>query len=238
MTKWLVGTVALTGCALALGCGAEKGSTQGLVRQLVAIRPREGVRPEYLQEAQEAIRALPSRFPAIERLEWGKTGVNDPDAPTHYCFLLTFKDRQTLDDPAYWEERRKAISPYMLRSGWQYVAQDATPRSRTATRGHLRRAVRFTLKQKDITTEETRKVEDAIVALPSKVPTIERLEWGRVTHDPKNPSGHCLLFTFKDAAARDACFAHPAYEEFQRTLKEHCDPREPFMELEYVARDP
>ena len=94
-----------------------------------------------------------------------------------------------------------------------------------------------------IAPQETQKVEHGMSALPSKIPEIERLQWGSETgrlrptdqFDPASRNGrYCLLLTFKNASTRDICLAHPAYKEFQGVLGQYASD-EPFQ-FEYVTR--
>jgi hypothetical protein len=241
--KWFVGTLAVTGCALVLGCGTHEGSSDGFVWHLVRCRPIEKAPSEEIQKAENAFRALPSKYAIIERFEWGRID-NNRFRETH-CLLVTFKDRASLSGAAgreYREALAEAAGPYVLAAPVEYFVHDATPQARTATRGHLRRVALFQLK-KGITAEEIQKVEDGMSALPSKIIEVERLQWGSWTghlrpterFDSATRNGrYCLLLTFKNASARDAYLAHPAYEEFSQMLGQYVSD-EPF-EFEYVAQ--
>ena len=237
LMKRLVGILALIACAPALGCGAREGSSEGVLWNLVLYGPREKVTPEQIQKAEDAFRARPSKIPGMERFEWGRI-ENSRSSHTH-CLLVTFKEAGEIGKRS--EEYRKLLKEaaegyrFMPR---EFVVHDATPHARTATRGHLRRVVLFQLIKEEPNPEEVRTVEDAMSALPSKIPAIERLQWGTETFfspskDFPTIPDHCLLLTFKDSSARDACLADPAYKELEKLLKQHV--REPF-EWEYVAR--
>ena len=108
--------------------------------------------------------------------------------------------------------------------------RDATPNARGSTHGHFRRFLYFWVEKAD--SERDRNLEEVMADLPSKIPAIERLQWGV---DPskehfKDSELWGVLFTFEDAAARDACLAHPAYKEFEELTKS------PFV-IEYIATD-
>lgn len=238
--KRLVFTLALTACALATGCGAKEGSSEGMIWNVLTYRPREKTTPELLRKIEDAVRAFPSKASGMERFEWGR--IEDSNFPRTHCVLVTFKEVQRRTDEEY------RILLHDLPEGArvtarEFVVHDATPHARTATRGHLRRVVRFDLVKKwknsaGTKPEEIQNVEAAMSALPSKIPAIERLQWGTETFFdptgalPTSPD-HCLLLTFKDAAARDACLADPAYKEFDKLLKQHVP--QPIV-WEYVAR--
>jgi hypothetical protein len=235
MIKWVIGMLATTALAFTVGCsGGETGSTQGLVRHLIMFRPREGIPPELLTEAEDAVRALPSRSQAINRLEWGTATANAIGC-TH-CFLLTFNDLQSHGDTPYREAISKASHGWVEPLVFPYLAQDATPHSRAGTRGHLRHVVVLDMKDAKVTAEDVKKLEDAIGALPSKIPTIERLEWGRwISGNPWDE--YCFLFTFRDASARDEFLSHPAYQEFEKMMERYHYPGRGFFAVGYVARD-
>lgn len=84
--KWLVGTLAVTSCAFALGCGGEV-SSEGKVWRLVGFEPWKETRPEGIQEAEDALRAIPSKAPVMERFEWGK--IEHGDYPESHLVLVT-----------------------------------------------------------------------------------------------------------------------------------------------------
>jgi len=239
--KRRVCTLLVMGNVFALGCGSEEGSSEGLVRRVVFFHPRENALAEEIQKVEDAFRALPSEFPNIERFEGGKTNEN-PEGWTH-CFIISFKDLQFRQDQAFGEAFDAAANgPYVRTPRHDYLAHDATPDARTPTRGRLRRVVSFTLKE-GIAPEETKKIENAMVALPSQITAIERLEWGKLVRRQKDVKqaltematsrSYTLLLTFQDGSTRDECLAHPAFEEFQTLLQHHgAKP----SAIEYVAQ--
>jgi hypothetical protein len=87
-----------------------------------------------------------------------------------------------------------------------------------------------------VTPDKIREIEEAWRALPSKIPLIERLEWG-VDIGPQNypgvPRRRCFLLTFKDADARDALWQHAAYKELGHISSGHGG----HLEVEYVAQE-
>jgi hypothetical protein len=239
--KWLVGTLAVMGCVCALGCSGEI-SSEGKVLQVVTCEPLKNAPPEAIQAAKDALLALPSKAPIMERFEWGST--DHDDSPECHYFVVTFKDPESAFDRAYQQalsEVREVARPYTRIMPRLFLFHDATPHVRTTTHGHLRRAVGFWLKA-NATRDERQKLEDVIAALPKRIPAIERLEWGTgIAYNPGNPKPvapapfdgcYCVLFTFDSTDARDACLSHPAYKEFQTVLEEH---RRQFT-WEYVAQ--
>jgi hypothetical protein len=81
--------------------------------------------------------------------------------------------------------------------------------------------------------ERAQKLEKVMADLPSKISAIDRLQWGieaegRRQYDEKAIWG--VLFTFEDAAARDACLATPEYKAFEEQV-------EAYLSIEYIATD-
>jgi hypothetical protein len=251
--KWRVGTLAVTGLACALGCSVGDISSEGKILHVVTYKPRENAHSEAIQEVERTIRGIPSKAPTMERFEWGRTDYND--SPQSYFLLVLFNDPQSAyHDLSYNRATRDVIhlndlgSLFVMGNSETYLLHDATPHMRNTTHGHLRRVVWIRLKP-NATLEEMQKFEDAIAALPNRIPTIERLEWGaRTGYDPLKPKpidpayrngNYCLLFTFDGTVARDACLAHPAYEEFQSVLEPYVArqfEREFVSQVEYIPR--
>jgi hypothetical protein len=81
--------------------------------------------------------------------------------------------------------------------------------------------------------------------LPKQIPAIKRLEWGtHIIIDPRVPKPvdpayrdglYCILFTFDDDRARDACLSHPAYKEFESVKEQFTSKQNPNVQWEYVA---
>jgi len=251
MMKWVVGVLAVTGCACAPGCTRGDISIEGRILEVVPCKPLTNAPREERQVVEDAIRAIPSKAPVMERFEWGR--IDRDDSGISHCLLVAFKDPQTAFDPVYQQALQdlaghgKADGPHVRAHGGSrnYLFHDATPHARTTTDGHVRRLVWVRLKP-NTTLEEMRKFEDAIAALPREIPAIERLEWGTQTnYDPAKPKPidpayrngvYCLLFTFESTRARDAFLSHPAYKEFQSVL-EHYElwKHNPANDPEYVA---
>ncbi|NQT17598.1 MAG: Dabb family protein [Planctomycetes bacterium] len=254
MMKWLAVTLAVTALACALGCSRGDISSEGRILQMVKYHPRQNATEEAIQELEDAIPDIPSKAPTMERFEWARV-IDERDHPhvTH-CLLVLFNEPRSLFDDAY----RRALDEAGGRDDYgrpcfnlgeeTFLLHDATPHVRTNTDGRLRRSVLVVLKS-ETPREEMQKLEDAIAALPEKIPAIEKLEWGvRMSYDPTKPkpidpayrSGtYRLFFTFDSTRARDACLADPAYQEFQSALEQHVGHQsegEFVAHVEYIAR--
>jgi hypothetical protein len=257
MIKWLVGTLAVTGLACALGCSRGDISSEGRILHVVSCGTRQNAPQQAIQRVEDAIPDIPSKAPTMERFEWGRiVDEREHFHETHYLLVL-FKDPQFAFDHAYQQaldeageagRLREADSPFLMGDAETFLLHDATPHVRTTTHGHLRRLLFVRLKS-ETTLEEMQKFEDAIAALPNEIPAIERLEWGaRTGYDPTKPKpidpayrngNYCLLFTFDSTRARDACLADPAYKEFQSVLQQyvgHQFEQEFVAHVEYIAR--
>jgi hypothetical protein len=94
--------VALSFAALAfVGCaaGGEKApSSSGVLRHVVLFKFKDDARPEQIREVESEFRALKSRIPGVQALEWGTNvspeGLNQ--GFTH-CFFVSFADSKARD---------------------------------------------------------------------------------------------------------------------------------------------
>jgi hypothetical protein len=88
----------------------------------------------------------------------------------------------------------------------------------------LRHVVLF--KFKDESTEaDVKKVEEAFLALPSKINTIKGIEWG-TNNSPENLAQgftHCFFLSFADEAGRAEYLPHPDHKAFGDVLGPHLD---------------
>ncbi len=78
-------------------------------------------------------------------------------------------------------------------------------------------------------------VEDAFRALPDKIKTIKKFEWG-INNSPENLSQgftHCFFVTFKREADRAAYLPNPDHQAFVAILKPHL---EKVLVLDYWAK--
>lgn len=109
------------------------------------------------------------------------------------------------------------------------------PGRKGRTAGRLRHVVLLKFKE-SASPEDIKKVEDAFRALPAKIPSIERFEWGTNVSPENLNQGftHCFLLTFRDAKGRDEYLPHPAHKHFGQLLRPHLDK---VLVVDYVARD-
>jgi hypothetical protein len=201
----------------------------------------QGEKPsqEAIEDAEEAIRRVPSTAPLMERFEWGRISFpSGPGQPEGHCALVLFKD----PEHNYSRDFVQALRELRAGGGNCYLLHDATPHVRSSTDGRLRRVLgaRFT---PNATREEMQQFENAITALPQEISAIERLEWGTEIEyrsgkpiDPAYRNGnYILLFTFAGTRQRDACLAHPAYKEFQSVFEKYTASETADRALEYEA---
>ena len=73
--------------------------------------------------------------------------------------------------------------------------------------------------------EDVKKVEDAFVALKSKIKLIKDFEWGTNTSPEGLNQGltHCFLASFASDKDRDDYLVHPDHKAFVEILKPHLD---------------
>jgi hypothetical protein len=90
----LTGAVALTGCA----SNAERTGSAGVMRHVVLLKFKEDANSEQIRSVETEFRALKSRIPSVQSLEWGTNvspeGLNQ--GFTH-CFFVTFADAKARD---------------------------------------------------------------------------------------------------------------------------------------------
>ncbi len=230
--------------------------------QVVRCRPDKYAPPAAIRQSAAAIPAVPSKAPLLERFEWGQTELNG--SSKGFCFMATFKEPQHVFDATYQQalDELQGIEepgrPY-VRTLWpsrdEFLFHDATPQVQATPHRCLRRVVRLSLKS-GAGRAEMQTFEDAITVLPKQIPAIKRLEWGtHIIIDPRDPKPldptyrdglYCILFTFDDERARDACFSHPAYKAFQEVLNQYVSGSphqgsaiaewEYIADVEYIAR--
>ncbi len=248
MMKHIVCALVIVGFLCTLGCGRREISSEGKVLRLLSYRTRPNVNPQAIRHAEDAIRAIPSKAPIMERLEWGRIRG---ESTLRYYVLVLFEDQQLLRNEEFFKATQEVVGlddlgPYFSGAATTpFFIHDATPHVRTSTHGMLRRVVQVHFNP-DTTREQMQEFEDKIVALPDQISEITRLEWGASTgYDPADPApqaidpnfrngSYCVLFTFARVRARDACLAHPAYAEFQRMAKDY-STRTPSA-YEFVSR--
>ncbi|MDA1054357.1 MAG: Dabb family protein [Planctomycetota bacterium] len=84
----------------------------------------------------------------------------------------------------------------------------------------LKHAVFFRFKS-DTAAEDIKKVEAAFAALPSKIDTIKRFEWGTNNSPERHSAGftHCFMVTFDSEEGRAAYLPHAEHQAFVEILK-------------------
>jgi hypothetical protein len=106
---------------------------------------------------------------------------------------------------------------------------------RSGASGVMRHVVLFKFKD-DAKADDIRKVEGEFLALKSRIPGVQSLEWGtNVSPEGLNQGfTHCFLVTFADAKARDAYLPHAAHQEFVKVLRPILDK---VLVIDYVSKD-
>jgi stress responsive alpha/beta barrel protein len=106
--------------------------------------------------------------------------------------------------------------------------------SARAEDGPYRHVVLFKFKD-SASPEQIKAVEEAFLALPSKIDTIVSLEWGTNVSPEKHDQGytHCFFVTFKDKSGVEVYLPHPAHKAFGELLHPILDK---VLVVDYVAR--
>ena len=88
----------------------------------------------------------------------------------------------------------------------------------------LRHVVLFKFKD-DTGAADVRRIENAFLALPSRIDAIYSLEWGTDVSVENLHKGftHCFIVTFRSEADRATYIPHPAHKEFGELLGPHLD---------------
>jgi len=90
--------------------------------------------------------------------------------------------------------------------------------------GQLRHVVLFKFKE-DAVPAAIKKVEDAFIALPGKIPEIKDFEWG-LNNSPEGLNKgltHCYLITFESEEGREIYLPHPEHKAFVGLLEDILD---------------
>ena len=88
----------------------------------------------------------------------------------------------------------------------------------------LRHVVLFKFKD-SATPEQVKQVENAFLALPSKIKEIKGIEWG-TNNSPENLNEgltHCFFLSFNSEKDRDVYLPHPDHKAFGAILKPYLD---------------
>jgi hypothetical protein len=93
-----------------------------------------------------------------------------------------------------------------------------------AADGPVRHIVAFKFK-KDADPAVVKKIEADFVALKTKIPLVQSLEWGTNVSAENRAKGftHCWIVTFKTPADRDAYSVNPAHKAFAAEVKDVID---------------
>ena len=90
----LIAAVALAGCA----ANGDHAGSAGVMRHVVLLKFKEDASTDKIREVETEFRALKSRIPSVQSLEWGTNvspeGLNQ--GFTH-CFFVTFADAKARD---------------------------------------------------------------------------------------------------------------------------------------------
>lgn len=88
----------------------------------------------------------------------------------------------------------------------------------------LRHVVLFKFKD-DTSAGDIRRIENAFLALPSRIDAIYGLEWGTDVSVENLHKGftHCFIVSFRGEADRAVYIPHPAHQEFGELLGPHLD---------------
>ena len=104
--------------------------------------------------------------------------------------------------------------------------RDLAPRSAVtaAPTRVLRHVVLFKFKDES-SSADIRRIENAFLALPSRIDAIYSLEWGTDVSVENLHKGftHCFIVTFRSEADRATYIPHPAHKEFGELLGPHLD---------------
>lgn len=103
-----------------------------------------------------------------------------------------------------------------------------------AADGPYRHVVLFKFKD-SATKEQIKAVETAFLALPSKINTIQSLEWGTNVSSEKHDEGftHCYFLTFNDKSGVEVYIPHPEHKAFGAMLHPILDK---VIVIDYVAQ--
>lgn len=91
---------------------------------------------------------------------------------------------------------------------------------KSARKGKLQHVVSFKFKD-TASKEQIKEIEEAFRALKTKIPQIEKLQWG-LNNSPEGLNKgftHCWILTFGSEADRDAYLKHPDHVAFGKLLR-------------------
>lgn len=193
----------------------------GMLRHAVFFTFKESSSDADVQGVVDAFAALPGKIDSIVDFQYGVN--NSPegldDGFTH-CFVLTFANDEGrakyLPHPAH-KAFGSVLRPHMKSV---FVLDYWGDPKQVKPEKALQHAVFFKFK-KDAAKADVKKVEEAFVALPSKIDTIRAFEWGINNSPEKHDAGftHCFLVTFDSEKGREAYLPHPDHQAFVDILQ-------------------
>jgi len=96
----------------------------------------------------------------------------------------------------------------------------AAPKEKNPRKGRLQHVVSFKFKEA-ASKEQVKEIEEAFRALKTKIPQIEKLQWG-LNNSPEGLNKgftHCWILTFGSEGDRDAYLKHPDHVVFGKLLR-------------------
>lgn len=192
-----------------------------VLRHAVFFSFKEETSEEDVQKIVDAFRDLPSKIEEIIDFQWGtNNSPEEQDDGFTHCFLLTFKDEA--GRAAYLpHEAHKAFGDVLRGHNDQVFVIDYWGEAgQEPLDKELKHAV-FLRFKKDAAAADIQKVEEAFAALPSKIDTIKRFEWGINNSPEKHNAGftHCFMVSFDSEEGRAAYLPHEDHLAFVKVLK-------------------
>lgn len=192
-----------------------------VLRHAVFFSFKDASSEEDVQKIVAAFEALPSKIPEIIDFQWGtNNSPEEHDAGFTHCFLLTFKDEA--GRAAYLpHDAHKAFGDVLRGHNDQvFVVDYWGDANQKPMDKELKHAVFFRFRE-DAAKEDIQKVEAAFAALPLKIDTIKRFEWG-TNNSPENHAAgftHCFMVSFESEEGRATYLLHPDHLAFVEVLK-------------------
>ncbi len=113
------------------------------------------------------------------------------------------------------------------------AAKAETKKVSSANPPLLRHVILFRFKE-DTSPEKIREVEEAFAALPAKISSIQKFEWGtNISKELTDGFTHCYVVTFANEAALEEYLNNPDLKAFRKSLK---GPLEKALAFDYWTR--
>jgi len=202
---------------------ADSAASEGdkVLRHAVFFKFKDSASQNEIRSVIDAFAALPSKIDSIVDFKWGTN--NSPegldDGFTH-AFLLSFADEagreKYLPHPAH-KEFGSVLRPHLEKvfviDYWGTESKAELPRE-------LMHAVFFKFKD-GADPNDVDRVESTFAALPSKIDSIKRFEWGTNNSPESHDQGftHCFMVTFDSEQGREEYLPHPDHQGFVEVLK-------------------